>query len=345
MGLRLGCDPEFFLLNRLGQWVSASSVDCVRGNIGVDGSGMQAELRCPPGPSPLWIVAGLALRLRRFWYAGGNAYRWVLRPDNWDDAGAGGHVHFSGVRRVPTSWLDFALRRLEDEGIISADLATWRRDETSYGRWGETRIQSWGIEYRSPHSWVQTPEAALVTLTALKQAVMLGAEFGTTHTLRELFEKRQFQPDCALALRVLEREASWKSQDFWGSNFAGCWGCSAGAPPLQATIREEPFGLAPDARTVEGVRRALLGETPWRTLQLTSTVREQQGRVRQRAAGSITSCPRHNLHEIHLTGRGTGFSERWWRELFQRDLRLLTEMPSHRAPSHLAPNNYLLRGA
>ena len=160
--IRLGADPEFEL-HRHGKPFPANGV--LRGvgtPLGVDGSMHTGELRpCLNGGGRVDAVfyrdskAGdgvsslldqLASKLdETFEVFGGSGCH---RP-------LGGHIHSSGIEE------DDTLLNLLDQFIaipLNEVSNTRIRHSAGYAYLGETRLQPWGFEYRSPCSWLSTPD-------------------------------------------------------------------------------------------------------------------------------------------------------------------------------------------
>lgn len=178
----LGADPEFILRNRrTGRTVSAARFFSRWGVVGLDRACFKrngvliyplAEVRPPPSPDPLELVENLrraiaraaaAVRGHRISFeAGGTALRRFT---------IGGHIHFSNVH-LSTDLLRaldnyVALPVLFLENPVSSRLRRPR-----YGYLGDWRPQPHGgFEYRTPGSWVISPQYAAAVLCLAKAVV------------------------------------------------------------------------------------------------------------------------------------------------------------------------------
>lgn len=178
----LGADPEFILRNRrTGRTVSAARFFSRWGVVGLDRACFKrngvliyplAEVRPPPSPDPLQLVENLRRAIARAasavrgyrisFEAGGTALRRFT---------IGGHIHFSNVK-LSTDLLRaldnyVALPVLFLENPVSSRLRRPR-----YGYLGDWRPQPHGgFEYRTPGSWVISPQYAAAVLCLAKAVV------------------------------------------------------------------------------------------------------------------------------------------------------------------------------
>jgi hypothetical protein len=177
LDVRLGADPEFVLLDPAGRLVSASRFLPPGGMAGCDSvvrGGIKTwplvELRPEPSAEPAEVVSSLRRLMeeasRRI---GGKSTIW--RAGAWPVRGLplGGHIHISGAALTADRLraLDLAvalpLRLLEPPG------AEARRPH--YGTLGDFRRQPHGgFEYRTPPSWLVSPQLALGSLALAKIA-------------------------------------------------------------------------------------------------------------------------------------------------------------------------------
>lgn len=175
-GVMLGADPEFVLQSPNGRIVPASQFFEPEGVVGSDAimshNGVQlrplAELRPAPSKDPHQLTEYIRLAMLQAnrkinqtelaWLAGG-------RPV--PGLSLGGHIHFSGM------WLSsFFLRVLDNYmalplSLLESDQSRMRRPR--YGALGDFRRKPHGgFEYRTPVSWIGTPERALGVLCLAK---------------------------------------------------------------------------------------------------------------------------------------------------------------------------------
>ena len=166
--IKLGCDPEFELSHR-GGFLPARNLFSdrnLRAHLGLDGSSSTAELRTKPG-TPQTIMTSLSRSIGRAKKICDNN-----RPSINAFGGAGinvplgGHLHFSGV-----SCKSQLIDRLDDFVTIPLNRVSEeeRRSKKGYGMLGETRLNNWGWEYRSPPSWLSHP--------AIAEGVLVAADF------------------------------------------------------------------------------------------------------------------------------------------------------------------------
>lgn len=172
----LGADPEFVLQAPNGRIVPASQFFDPEGVVGSDAimsrNGVQlrplAELRPAPSTDPRQLTENLHQAMLQAdkrinvsniaWLAGG-------RP--LPGLPLGGHIHFSGM------WLSsFFLRILDNYMALPLSLlesGQSRMRRPRYGALGDfRRKQHGGFEYRTPVSWIGTPERALGVLSLAK---------------------------------------------------------------------------------------------------------------------------------------------------------------------------------
>lgn len=166
----LGADPEFMLYDNLqGSLILASTFFPQEGRVGCDARSIGgkkkdfplAELRPDPAPTPEMLLAHVrqamveALKLAPFknveWRGGSQPF--VGYP-------IGGHIHFSGVPLTTP-----VLRALDNYLAVPLMLIehprTARLRRRRYGILGDFRVKEYGgFEYRTPASWLVSPEVA-----------------------------------------------------------------------------------------------------------------------------------------------------------------------------------------
>lgn len=190
---KIGADPEWmatsrdrlasataieastFLGNRKSR-VSSLNSDCSCPSVlenmklGADGSGRPFEVRPDPDEDPIGVVQNISNILKESvdadpglldldWFSGPFKHGWPL----------GGHIHFGLYGQSYNS--SGLIQALDDhlaamialvEGVGGKD----RRNH--YGRPGDARDQTWGIEYRTPSSWLVSPYVAAACLCLAK---------------------------------------------------------------------------------------------------------------------------------------------------------------------------------
>lgn len=202
----IGADPEFAIYRRLAN--GASRVICAGdmladryrlrdklggglcdqggksvfdlNQMGEDGSGSPCELRPSPTKDPLELVHEIAKILRDAVMGSEQMYRAEWVAGSWGRSmSLGGHIHF-GVKYNYTVHAQVVertrvLKALDEylgvplmliEGVKEG---TNRR--TRYGYASDFRDQPWGLEYRTPGSWLVSPYVASAVL-CLAKAVM-----------------------------------------------------------------------------------------------------------------------------------------------------------------------------
>lgn len=178
----LGADPEFILRNRrTGRTVSAARFFSRWGVVGLDRAYIKrngvnfyplAEVRPPPSPDPLQLVENLRRAIARAaglvrghaitFEAGGTASRRFT---------IGGHIHFSNVH-LTTDLLHALDNYLALPLLFLENPRSCRLRRPRYGFLGDWRPQPHGgFEYRTPASWMISPQYAAATLCLAKAIV------------------------------------------------------------------------------------------------------------------------------------------------------------------------------
>lgn len=198
---RLGCDPEFVLLdstNRIHRFTSNSR------QVGQDHGGLVVELR----PLPSYSVKGLLENVKTLLdspilrdvadkrWRGGAYYNDV----NGNTVMLGGHIHIetpyqfgtSGSSTIPAVAPDVFAARMDamdhvtkmfEEIDLLPKVECASRRTGGYGRFGHTGSYNYHqvtdeytrqqrVEYRSPCSWLFNPKNAFMLVTALKLATV-----------------------------------------------------------------------------------------------------------------------------------------------------------------------------
>jgi len=181
---KIGCDPEFVMLNPPEQLVPADNYLPHDGPIGFDHSGRVAEFRPEPSRNTYLVVQ----RIQKLALS--------MEADTWDHewrAGAtvkhhmgfdtlGGHVHIdvpfgSAKALVIVPALDLFTCWLETLDILPRADSTVRRTYKhphnggrTYGHFGDIRESEGHLEYRTMASWLYDPRVAMVCLTGAKLA-------------------------------------------------------------------------------------------------------------------------------------------------------------------------------
>lgn len=178
----LGADPEFILRNRrTGRTVSAARFFTRWGVVGLDRAYFKrnginfyplAELRPSPSPDPLQLVENLRRAVARA--AGlvrGHAISFEAGGTGSRRFTIGGHIHFSNVR-LTTDLLHALDNYLALPLLFLENPVSCRRRRPRYGFLGDWRPQPHGgFEYRTPASWMISPQYAAATLCLAKAIV------------------------------------------------------------------------------------------------------------------------------------------------------------------------------
>ncbi len=226
--LTIGADPEL-ILHKDGKLAPANQYFNSSDEFGCDGASSTAELRPKPSKTPWGLISYIAQLIdwghKEFpelkMMAGAMAYDYPI----------GGHIHL-GTPASPNkiSNLDALLGTLETHLYPSVDVE--RRRSNNYGKPSEFRRKSYGIEYRTPVSWLTSPTIALVFLTLAKIAVIndeinIATEM-TTHedAIKILRNIPKYFPiiteDCKMGLEYIE-EVLDTPIDKWGDDIVPHW--------------------------------------------------------------------------------------------------------------------------
>jgi len=170
----VGCDPEFELVNRLGNVVSASGI--VRGGcgqeveIGTDGSQVEFRPRCDTGP--IKVVTRFKKLLKKFSH---DYHNHSLRFTG-NDFAIGGHIHIGHPALhnalVCNSERRQSLCRILDDFVGDKIARLNGRARGCYAGRGQMRMQEWGIEYRAcPAAVFASRELLRITMVMIKGIV------------------------------------------------------------------------------------------------------------------------------------------------------------------------------
>ena len=171
--VKMGADPEFMLSNaRNGDMIPASQFFPREGVVGCDSIRMPnrqqrpiAELRPKPDYSPLQLLSNLdqAMREANKLVPYRNV-KWLAGSRPFSGYSIGGHIHFSNIDlnnhilRALDSYVGLPLFLIENQTT-----AVKRRNK--YGFLADYRVKEYGgFEYRTPGSWLVSPQIAAATL-------------------------------------------------------------------------------------------------------------------------------------------------------------------------------------
>jgi len=220
----VGADPEFMLRDcRTRRLVMASRFFPREGAVGCDARFVRgsvsgyplAEIRPAPSYSPLQVVDNIRMVMRKALRLAPYAnVEWRAGSMPFDQFPVGGHIHFKGVLlsgqllRALDNYLAVPLLLIEEP-------TSARRRREKYGYLGDFRLKPHGgFEYRTPASWLVSPE---VTRAALCLAKVIASEY---HVLtRDVF----LRPDAQHAFVNANRE-------YFIPHFAALWSDLAATP-------------------------------------------------------------------------------------------------------------------
>lgn len=175
--VKMGADPEFMLSNaKNGQMIPASQFFPREGIVGCDSIRMPnrqqrpvAELRPSPAYSPLQLLSNLdqamqtANKLVPYRHV-----KWLAGSRPFNGYSVGGHIHFSNVDlnnhilRALDTYIGLPLFLIENQ-------ATAVKRRNKYGFLADYRPKEYGgFEYRTPGSWLVSPQIAAATLCLAK---------------------------------------------------------------------------------------------------------------------------------------------------------------------------------
>lgn len=171
--LMLGADLEFMLRGKTGKIVPASRYFPRKGEVGCDDRTLHgdagllplAEIRPPAATSPLRLVEHIRGALTEAaQLCPSRKIKWVAGSMPFRGFPIGGHIHFSGVApgsrlvRMLDTYVGLPVALLEEP-------LTARVRRQKYGFLGDTRRKPHGgFEYRTPGSWLVSPEISTAVL-------------------------------------------------------------------------------------------------------------------------------------------------------------------------------------
>ncbi len=175
--VKLGADPEFMIANtKNSKMVAASEFFPREGLIGCDNIRVPrrqqrpvAELRPKPDTSPAILFANIKQALEQAnKMVPYRNIKWLAGSQPFSGYSIGGHIHFSSLDL--NNW---SLRALDNYlglpvFLIENQLTAIKR-RNKYGQLGDFRVKDYGgFEYRTPGSWLISPEISLAVLCLAK---------------------------------------------------------------------------------------------------------------------------------------------------------------------------------
>ncbi|MEN6462642.1 MAG: hypothetical protein ABFC94_14900 [Syntrophomonas sp.] len=175
--VKLGADPEFMLFNsKSGKMVAASEFFPRDGIVGCDSLRIPnrqqrpvAEIRPNPELSPHILIDNIRHALKTAnKMAPYRKVKWVAGSHPTGNYSIGGHIHFSNID------LNYSLLKALDNYVgipvflIENPISAARRRK-KYGLLADFRVKDYGgFEYRTPGSWLVSPQLALAILCLAK---------------------------------------------------------------------------------------------------------------------------------------------------------------------------------
>lgn len=170
----IGADPEYVLTDNASNYQYANQLYLTTLEAcGCDLSGRQMELRASPSRFVLDIVASIleTLRWQVVKYPATLYFNWRAIGLMGND-GCGGHVHFARKNKDRAS----NVKSLDamSSYMINYDFLPGAKDRSTasrYGRAGDVRNTSYGYEYRTLSTWLNSPFSAYIAMVAAKLAM------------------------------------------------------------------------------------------------------------------------------------------------------------------------------
>lgn len=275
----LGADPEFIFVTSTGRTCNAADSGLGMGTfVGCDANNRLAEIRPAPNRSSLAVTASILTELRAF---GAMSNKWPIWKAQWlafpyVNEGIGGHIQFGRLQKtargkIDTPALDSLTKWLEQHGIFNAAATDWRKNDRNrgtYGQYGDLRLQSFGYEYRTMPSWLESPWLTFFVLTLAKLLVHDGkAKLQYLDSAKHLLSYyAPLDDDAALALYVLQRRGL-PTQSMIDLRYG--WGLFNEASANLGTVGTNqiviPASIAPTVEEQEELFSHFLTNTPLHT--------------------------------------------------------------------------------
>jgi len=163
----IGADPEL-MITKDGKHVRARNVFYPQDDFGCDGCDDVAEIRPGKAKSPLelttrihaLLVLGHKIDNKMCFHAGSHVNGYPI----------GGHIHFATPANE-TILNNLQILYEEFEKIVFCPAGLKERQKTGYGNPKTIRRNDYGFEYRTPASWLLSPEITFVAICLAKIAV------------------------------------------------------------------------------------------------------------------------------------------------------------------------------
>lgn len=175
--VKLGADPEFMIFNsKSGKLVAASELFPQKGVVGCDDIRIPnrqqrpvAEIRPEPDVSPRQLFINIKQALNSASkLAPYRNVKWIAGSQPLNGYSIGGHIHFSNIE------LNYGILRALDNYVgipvfLIENPVTAARRRKKYGYLADYRIKDYGgFEYRTPGSWLVSPEITMAVLCLAK---------------------------------------------------------------------------------------------------------------------------------------------------------------------------------
>lgn len=265
----VGADPEFAFQSYSGATAHAETYKLIAGLcFGADNNGRLVELRPQPSRFVLEVVASMLQELRYLALRSPKITGQAWKAGAWTGHdGLGGHIHF-GRKKHRTAMselraLDNLTFLLTSSGIFPEQEINNRLSHTTYGRFGDTRYQTHGYEYRTLPSWLYSPWVAYLCLVLAKLVVY-------NPTLVENVVRQQPLSSAQARKRIRNILAQYKGLDddariaslgldVWGlsvpdlKDFKAAWGIVPGPSPDKPVNILLPPHIEPTAESIEAI--------------------------------------------------------------------------------------------
>jgi hypothetical protein len=233
--LTIGCDPEL-VCRRNGEFTSARDYFKFRSSMGLDGNEEIAEIRPGYSTSPIDLTAKIRTVLE---YGHEQNPELEFYAGHYVDSNPiGGHIHLGvEANNDIIDGLDIVLSSLSN--VIDDEEQVVQRRESGYGIKKSYRNKSYGLEYRTPGSFLLSPTIALITFTLAKLTVVAVTEDdikfnelkGEDHPFIFLSKFRGYlktiPEDCEAGLDALEELLLKEEQINWDEDILPSWGLVA----------------------------------------------------------------------------------------------------------------------
>lgn len=180
----IGADPEFAVLDANGRYMQVS---LPQGKLGTDHSDRVVELRPDPSLTAEGLLEDIRRTLNRHELVAYRPYKWkagAIAGANDSYVALGGHIHFDVPYSPDTTFTANCLRALNRVASWFDGLEFFPKGEAvlrqrmGYGNLGDARPAGRRgdglprLEYRTPPSWLYSPETTRLALTTFKLALV-----------------------------------------------------------------------------------------------------------------------------------------------------------------------------